>query len=102
MPGPHLLERLFGDYFPLVRHLVQVTAVFIVLLLCIAVARRAVPFLFPPTEYVSLLLHLVDGYAALLGIVGYTVWVGLDMFALLRKHGRRMVGDSRRDEEVRR
>lgn len=77
------IERFFGDTYPLARHLVQLTAVFALLLLCIFIARTLVPLLFPPGEYLTRLLHIVDTYASLLGIVGYTIWLTLDMVSLL-------------------
>lgn len=79
------LQRLFGGYYALVRHTFQTTLVFLVLLGCFFVARSAVPMLFPPGEFLGRLLHLVDVYAALLGTVGYFVWLSLDMFFLLRQ-----------------
>ena len=83
------IERFFGDTYPLVRHLVQLTAVFVLLLLCIFIARSLVPLMYPPSEYLTQVLHLVDNYAALLGIVGYTVWLTLDMYSLILERGRK-------------
>ncbi len=80
-----LLRTIFGDYLGLVVHLVRSTLVFIIVLGCIFVARLIVPNLFPPGDYTSKALHLVDSYAALLGTVGYVVWLSLDMYFLLRE-----------------
>ncbi len=78
-------RTLLGDYFDLVIHVLRATAVFIIVLGCIYVARTTVPKLFPPGDYLSQLLHLADSYAALLGTVGYVVWISLDMYLLLRE-----------------
>ena len=59
--------------------------VFIIVLGCIFIARLVVPKLFPPGDYTSKALHLVDSYATLLGTVGYVVWLSLDMFSLVRE-----------------
>jgi len=53
------------------------------LLLCLFVARHAVPLLFSPSETLAKVLYVIDGYAALLGIVGYAIWITLDMIAVL-------------------
>jgi len=82
------LQRLFGEYYVLVRHTFQTTLVFLILLGCFFVARHAVPMLFPPGDFLGRLLQLVDVYAALLGMVGYFVWLSLDMFFLLRQRAR--------------
>ncbi len=82
------LRRLFGEYYALVRHTFQTTLVFLVLLGCFFIARNAVPMLFPPGEFLGPLLHWVDVYAALLGTVGYFVWLSLDMYFLLRQRVR--------------
>jgi len=77
-------KALFGDYLNLVVHVIRATLVFIVILGCIFVARLVVPRLFPPGDYISKALHLVDAYAALLGTVGYVVWISSDMYFLLK------------------
>lgn len=80
-----LLKAIFGDYLDLVIHIVRHTLVFVIVLACIFIARLIVPKLFPPGDYTSAALHLVDSYAALLGTVGYVVWMSLDMYYLFRK-----------------
>jgi hypothetical protein len=80
-----LLKIVFGGYSDLIVHIVRSTAVFIIILGCIYVARLVVPKLFPPGDYTSRALHLVDSYATLLGTVGYVVWLSLDMFSLIRE-----------------
>jgi len=80
-----LFKALFGDYLDLVVHIVRSTLVFIIVLGCIFVARLIVPKLFPPGDYTSKALHLVDSYATLLGTVGYVVWISLDMLSLIRQ-----------------
>lgn len=77
------IQRFFGRTYPLVEHVVQLTAVFAVILLCLFVARQLIPLLFPPGQYLSKMLHVVDLYAATLGTIGYVVWLTLDMYALL-------------------
>jgi hypothetical protein len=81
----NIFKTIFGSYLNLVVHILRATAVFIVVLGCIFVARKIVPMLFPPGDYISTVLHLVDSYAALLGTVGYVVWISLDMYFLLRE-----------------
>lgn len=90
-----LFKAVFGTYAEFVAHIVRATLVFIIVLGCIYAARTVVPKLFPPGDYTSAALHLVDSYAALLGTVGYVVWMSLDLFFLLK--GRVMRGD-RHDE----
>jgi hypothetical protein len=80
-----VFKAIFGDYYNLVVHIVRSTLVFIIVLGCIFVARLIVPKLFPPGDYTSKALHLVDSYATLLGTVGYVVWLSLDMFSLVRE-----------------
>jgi len=97
----NIVERFFGDTYPLARHLVQLTAIFILLLVCIYIARTIVPILFPPGEYLTKLLHVVDTYAALLGIVGYVIWLTLDMIFLLLARARKGVEEgAKRDAKV--
>jgi len=85
------IERFLGDTYPFARHLVQLTVIFVLLLICIYIARNLIPLLFPPGEYITKLLHLVDSYAALLGIVGYTVWLTLDMTFLIIERGKKVL-----------
>ena len=80
-----LLGRLFGEYYVFVLHILRATAAFVIVLICTYVARTAVPMLFPPGEYLSAVLDLVDMYAALLGTVGYVVWITLDMYFMIRE-----------------
>lgn len=76
---------IFGDYLPLARHVAQNTAVFLTLLFFFFLVRTAVSYLFTEDEFVVKIIHIVDSYAALLGIVGYVVWTALDMYLLLRQ-----------------
>ena len=94
-----LFKALFGDYLNLVVHIVRSTLVFIIVLGCIFVARLVVPRLFPPGDYTSKALHLVDSYAALLGTVGYVVWLSLDMFSLVRERLTRGDSEQHQDED---
>ena len=87
-----ILKAVFGSYLDFVVHIIRATLVFIIVLGCIYVARSIVPKLFPPGDYTSHALHLVDSYAALLGTIGYVVWLSLDMFFLLRQRIRRDTG----------
>jgi len=86
-----LLKILFGEYLPLVLHILQNTLVFMVILLCIYVVKRLVTYLFSEDEFVSILIHIVDVYAALLGLAGLSIWTSLDMYFLLRQQ--RLRGD---------
>lgn len=79
-----LFETIFGDYLGLVVHVARHTLVFIVILGFMFIARQIVPKLFPPGDYTSAALHLVDSYAALLGTFGYVVWLSLDMYFLFK------------------
>lgn len=79
-----ILVALFGQYLPLVRHIVQNTLMFLVLLICLFVVRSAIKLLFTESDFVVIVLHVVDAYAVLLGIIGFIVWTSLDMFLLLR------------------
>ena len=89
--GSSAVKAFFGNAWPLVEHVVQMTAVFVVILACLFVARKVVPLLFPPGEFLSATLHAVDTYAALLGTIGYTVWLTLDMFGLLMRRVRQAI-----------
>lgn len=57
------LHIIFGYYYPLVVHVGRATAAYIVILGPIYLAKTIVPSLFPPGEYISLILHAVDAYA---------------------------------------
>ncbi len=92
-----ILKTLFGGYAELIVHVIRSTVVFIIILGCIYVARLVVPKLFPPGDYTSKALHLVDSYATLLGTVGYVVWLSLDMFSLIRE--RLTKGNQHHDDE---
>ena len=89
-----LAKRIFGSTYPLAKHFGEITALFLAILLCIFVVRHAIPTFFPPSETLGKVLHVLDAYAALLGIVGYTIWITLDMIVVLiqraRKFGRSM------------
>ena len=80
-----LFKAIFGSYLNLVVHVARSTLVFMIVLACIFIARKLVPRLFPPADYPSEALHLVDSYAALLGTVGYVVWLSLDMYFLFKE-----------------
>jgi hypothetical protein len=41
--------------------------------------------MFPPNEYVTIVLHFVDSYAGSLGLIGYIVWTSMDIAFLLRE-----------------
>jgi hypothetical protein len=91
-----VFKAIFGDYLNFVVHVVRSTFVFIIILGCIFIARLVVPKLFPPGDYTSRALHLVDSYAALLGTVGYVVWLSLDMYFLIRE---RVLERGKREDE---
>lgn len=79
------IEKLLGDAYPFARHIFQMTFLFTIILGCIWIARSLVPLLFPPGQFLNDFLHLVDSFASILGIVGYVVWLGLDLFFLLKE-----------------
>ncbi|MDA8338951.1 MAG: hypothetical protein M0Z70_06605 [Nitrospiraceae bacterium] len=78
------LERLFGIYYPLVRHFAQTTISYMVILSFIYIARKIVPILFPPGDYLYALLHLVDKLSAVSGIIGYVLWLIYDWITFMR------------------
>jgi len=92
------LKVLLGEYYVLAEQLVRSTLLFILMLSCIFVVRLVLSLLFPASEndYMSNLLHLVDAYATVLGIVGYLIWITLDMVLLLRQGRRRLFGKGKR------
>src|SRR5690349_3442608 len=89
MESKNFFQRFFGDTYPFARHLFQDTAVFCLLLGCIYFMRHLIPILFPAGETLSGLLHLADAYAAILGTVGYAVWITLDLVFLIIERARR-------------
>ncbi len=92
------LKRLFGSTYPLARHLAEITLLFLVLLVCLFVVRHAVPRFFAPSETLGRVLHVVDAYAALLGIVGYAIWITLDMVAIVVQRARVFAKTFRKDD----
>ena len=91
------LKRLFGSSYPLARHFAEITILFLVLLVCLFVVRHAIPAFFPPSETLWKVLHVVDSYAALLGIVGYAIWITLDIITVLIERARIFANTFRRD-----
>lgn len=89
MRAKNRIELILGDTYPLARHIVQLTAVFVLLLLSIYIVRSLIFLLFPPGEFLTQLLHGIDTYAALLGIIGYVVWLTLDMVSLIIGRGKK-------------
>jgi hypothetical protein len=82
-----LLRSLFGDDYPLARHFINITMLFVLLLLCIFIARKTIPLLFTPGDTLTAVLQVIDAYAALLGLIGYAIWISLDMaFLLVEQH----------------
>ena len=79
------LDKAFGDRLPLVIQFVQTTLMFLVLLMGIALVRVAISLLFAPGDFIGMLLRIVDGYATLLALVGYVIWISLDMWFLLKQ-----------------
>ncbi len=55
-----LIDRIFDTTYPLARHPYNLTAVLILLLLCIYVARSLALLMFPRSERLPQLLYLVD------------------------------------------
>ena len=83
-------RSLLGDYFALVVHVARSTLAFVILLLCFAIALHGVPLLFPPGELLGEILARVHVFAAMLGIIGYIVWLLLDVFFFYRERVRQM------------
>lgn len=77
------LKRFFGTTYPLAKHFAEITSLFLLLLGCLYVVRHAMPLLFPPSETLANILVVVDAYASLLAIVGYAIWITLDMAAIV-------------------
>ena len=92
------LKRFFGSTYPLAKHLAEITCLFLVLLFCLFIVREAIPRLFPPSETLGQVLHVVDSYAALLGIVGYAIWITLDMIAIVVARARVFAKAFRKDD----
>ena len=80
-----ILTIIFGNYSIFIIQFFRTTAVFLIVLSCIFVVRRTVPVLFPPGDFLAKFLHLVDLYVALLGTVGYVIWITLDMYFMTRE-----------------
>lgn len=101
MARQHWLKKtargLLGSSYPLAAHFVEITGLFIVLLGCIWVVRHLIPLLFPPGPFLADALHLGDTYAALLGIVGYVVWITLDMIFVLKQRADELTRKPRHD-----
>ena len=76
---------LFGPYGPLARHVFHSTATFLFILFCFFLVKIATEAMFPPNEYVTIVLHFVDNYAGSLGLIGYIVWTSMDIAFLLRE-----------------
>jgi len=95
------LRRLLGDSYPLAKHFAEITVLFLILLLCLFILRHTIPWLFPPGEKLTKVLHIVDAYAALLGTVGYGIWITLDMLAVLFERARAFARTVRRQSDER-
>lgn len=89
MENRGIFERFFGEKYPFARHLVQDTALFCLLLGCIYLMRQLVPLVFPPGETLSGILHLADSFAAILGTIGYAVWITLDLLFLILERAKK-------------
>ena len=75
-----LFTTVFGPYAPLARHVFHSTATFLFILFCLFLVKTATENMFPPNEYVTIVLHFVDNYAGALGLIGYIVWTSMDIF----------------------
>ena len=89
-------KRIFGSTYPLAKHFTELTALFLAILLCLFVVRHAIPMFFPPSESLGRVLQIIDAYAALLGIVGYTIWVTLDITIILIERAKKFGRDLRK------
>jgi hypothetical protein len=78
-----LFECLFGHYAPLARHVFHSTLTFIFILVCFFCVKTVLSMLFPPTDYIATVLHIIDTYAGSLGLIGFIVWTSLDIALLL-------------------
>jgi len=76
---------VFGPYGPLARHVFHSTTTFLFILFCFFLVKTATENMFPPNEYVTIVLHFVDSYAGSLGLIGYIVWTSMDIAFLLRE-----------------
>lgn len=72
MPRLNWGKRIFGSTYPLAKHFAEITAL----------------MFFQPPELLTKAPSLIDAYAAVLGLVGYTVWITLDMVILLIERAR--------------
>ena len=97
--GPSWPKRFLGGGYPLAKHFAETTALFVVLLVCLFIVRHTIPLLFPPSETLSSVLQVIDAYAALLGIVGYGIWITLDMATVLFQRAREFSKTLRKDDD---
>ena len=79
-----LFSFLFGPYAPLARHIFHTATTYIFILFCLYVVKSVLEALFPLTDTAATVLHFIDNYAALLGLIGFVVWVTIDIASLLR------------------
>ena len=93
------LKRILGDTYPLAKHFAQITLLFVGLLICLFIVRNTIPLLFSPGDTLTKVLQIVDAYAALLGLVGYVIWITLDMIAVLIARAKVFGRPFRKDDE---
>ncbi len=56
---------------------------FILLLFCFFLVKTALSYMYPEDDFARKIVHLVDTYAGLLGVVGYLMWITLDMYTIV-------------------
>lgn len=84
-----LFAFLFGHYAPLARHVFHSTLTFIFILVCLFCVKAVITTLFPPADYVAIILHIIDTYAGSLGLIGFTIWTSFDIWVVLRERLRK-------------
>jgi len=95
-----ILRTILGEYFPLARQLFRSTVMYLIFLVCIYVVRRVAAALFPENDFTSNLLHLADAYSTLVGVVGFVVWITLDMYLLVQQVRFNKTEDSKEDSNA--
>jgi hypothetical protein len=102
MPDPEqdflnrLFRFLFGSFAPLAREIYHHAMTFIFIALTLYVVRHVIDYLFPPTLELSAIVHFLDLYGNLLGLIGFFVWMTLGAATVII---RRFQGVRENDED---
>lgn len=81
MPDPEqnflnrLFRFLFGSFAPLAREIYHHAMTFVFIAFSLFCVRYVVEHLFEPTDALLKLLHFIDLYGTLLGLIGFAVWM---------------------------